>query len=55
VWDAACIAGILAHLEPEDRLLFANAAAAKYVSDPEARSPGLAELEEFMKVHPVPT
>ncbi|MFQ5870547.1 MAG: carbohydrate kinase family protein [Candidatus Geothermarchaeales archaeon] len=53
VWDAGCIAGILARLEPEKRLNFSNAAAAAYVSDPEAKTPTLQGVERFLLSHGV--
>jgi len=44
VWDAANILGYLANLEPRQRLLFANAAAALYVRNSEGMPPTMQEV-----------
>lgn len=43
VWDAANTVGYMAGLEPEERLLFANAASALYVSNPKGLPPKMEE------------
>ncbi|HJU13881.1 MAG TPA: PfkB family carbohydrate kinase [Candidatus Nitrosotalea sp.] len=43
VWDAANAVGYMADLEAEDRLLFANAASALYISNPKGLPPTLDE------------
>ncbi len=44
VWDAANILGYLAGLEPEERLLFANAAASLYVGNPSGIPPTMQDV-----------
>ncbi len=48
VWDAANIAGYLLGLEPEDRLTFANASAALYISDPGIKAPTIDQVADFL-------
>ena len=47
VWDAADIAGYLCELEANERLMFANACAAFYISKIE--SPALFDVPKFLK------
>jgi len=47
VWDAADIAGYLCKLQADERLMFANACAAFYISKIE--SPTLQEAAKFLK------
>ncbi len=49
VWDAADIAGYLMGLDPVDRLTFANASAAFYVSDHDVRAPTLDQVADFLR------
>ncbi|MGI0046949.1 MAG: carbohydrate kinase family protein [Nitrosotalea sp.] len=44
VWDAANIIGYLAKLDSHDRLLFANAAAALYIKNPDGIPPTLTDV-----------
>ena len=43
VWDAANVIGYMADLEPKERLVFANAAASLYVTNPHGMPPTMAE------------
>ncbi|MGH2637745.1 MAG: PfkB family carbohydrate kinase, partial [Rhabdochlamydiaceae bacterium] len=49
VWEAADLMGYLTGLDTEDRLRFANAAAALYVSRESAATPTAQEILEFME------
>jgi len=51
VWDAADIVGYLCKLDASDRLLFANAGAAFYISNANAESPRLKEILDFISRH----
>jgi len=51
VWDAADILGYLCKLDASDRLLFANACAALYVSNASADTPRLKEVVSFISRH----
>ena len=51
VWDAADIVGYLCKLDASDRLLFANACAALYISNANAESPRLKEILDFISRH----
>lgn len=53
VWDAADIIGYLCKLDASDRLLFANACAALYVSSTNVESPRLKEVLDFISGHSV--
>jgi len=48
VWDAADIIGYLCKLDASDRLLFANACAALYISNVNADTPRLKEVVNFV-------
>ncbi len=48
VWDAADIIGYLCQLDASDRLLFANACAAMYISSEHAETPALKEVLAFV-------
>ena len=51
VWDAANAMGYLAELEPSERLLFANAAAAFYVSNPGGMPPSVDDALSLVHRH----
>ena len=51
VWDAADIIGYLCRLDASDRLLFANACAALYISNVNADTPRLKEVVNFISRH----
>jgi len=51
VWDAADIIGYLCKLNASDRLLFANACAALYISNIDADTPRLSEAVSFISKH----
>ncbi|MGH9933486.1 MAG: carbohydrate kinase family protein [Nitrososphaerales archaeon] len=48
VWDAADVIGYLCKLDASDRLLFANACSALYVSSEDASAPALKEVLAFI-------
>ncbi len=51
-WNAGNALGHLAELEPEERLMLANAVAGLYVSGPEALAPTLADVARFLASRP---
>ncbi len=51
VWDAADIIGYLCKLNASDRLIFANACAALYISNTDADTPKLSEVVSFISKH----
>jgi ribokinase len=51
VWDAADIIGYLCKLDASDRLLFANACAALYITNANADTPRLKEVSNFVSKH----
>ncbi len=48
VWDAADIIGYLCKMDASDRLLFANACAALYISSADIKAPRLADVTKFI-------
>jgi hypothetical protein len=51
-WNAGDILGTLMNVEVEDRLVLANAVAAKYVSSPDARHPTREEVMTYLRSSP---
>ncbi len=52
-WNAGDIYGMLLGLQPDDRLVLANAVAALYVSSAEAKHPSKNDLISFLKSRPL--
>lgn len=50
-WNGGNILGLLLELEPEERLLLANAVAGYYIVSPQATRPTLSELITFIETH----